>query len=585
MFYYTFSNSPPWSGTYTISISNIFSVVAVESLAPANTGTWVEIPSSTQGARTFLVQANPTNGFNTLAVYATPTPAVTSLPPCWSLNGAMTNATVLSISAPAVYEVSCVCGTSALTNFIVVTTNVVTTDPAALNNLVDAPCGTGPSQLGFWNFAVGPILLDHWAGQSNALDSAGPNNGTLYGNVTYTNGVSGYAFDFDGNGSYISFGTNAGNFGTNNFTVDFWMETTESNQQGGILASASNWDFAVELWGGNLLFLVLDSESYTDLYSQGTVNDGLFHHVMLQRMTTNISIYIDGTLDSTASGTGIPDIQNVNNVWAGKDCYWNPFAGALEEIKLWQGNGSVSWTNSRGWPPSGCYNVPDLTKSWTNGLRVDSTNTAKVAYHYLEADGSANVNGAAGTIAFCFSPDWNGGTGPGTNGYLFELGDVTAPGGGWALMTDPAGTGMSFVNGVNGVLAPALMAPIGSWVSNQWHQVVLSYSPAETLLFLDGSLAAGGVGMSSEPDLATRLADGFTVGSDHYGMNQARGVFNVLTTYNCPLDASGTNGNWVSLLGTNAGFLNTAMTNWMTNTPAPYTITSTNGLQVFTPLK
>ena len=50
-----------------------------------------------------------------------------------------------------------------------VTTNAVTTEQP-----VDAPCGTGPSQLGYWSFNGGPVLLDYWAGESNALDSAGP---------------------------------------------------------------------------------------------------------------------------------------------------------------------------------------------------------------------------------------------------------------------------------------------------------------------------------------------------------------------------------------------------------------------------
>ena len=62
----------------------------------------------------------------------------------------------------------------------------------------------------------------------------------------------------------------------------------------------------------------------------------------------------------------------------------------------------------------------------------------------------SHLNGAEGALAFWFSPDWNGGTGPGTTGYLFEFGDVTAPGGGWALLTDPAGTALSFMSGSNG---------------------------------------------------------------------------------------------------------------------------------------
>ena len=90
--------------------------------------------------------------------------------------------------------------------------------------------------------------------------------------------------------------------------------------------------------------------------------------------------------------------------------------GVLDEITLWQGDELDPWDSSRGWPPSACYNVQNPTTPWTNGLLVDSTNAAKLAYNYLEADGSANLNGAHGAVRFWFSPDWNGGTGTGAPG-------------------------------------------------------------------------------------------------------------------------------------------------------------------------
>ena len=101
-----------------------------------------------------------------------------------------------------------------------------------------------------------------------------------------------------------------------------------------------------------------------------------------------------------------------------------------------------------------------------------------------------NLNGLHGAIRFWFSPDWNGGTGPGAPGYLFEVGDVYSPGGGWALETDPNGTGLSFVSGSNGMLTTYLSAPIGGWQQGQWHQIVLNYSSNQTVLFIDGAPAA-----------------------------------------------------------------------------------------------
>ena len=134
--------------------------------------------------------------------------------------------------------------------------------------------------------------------------------------------------------------------------------------------------------------------------------------------------------------------------------------------------------------------------------------------------------------------------GTGAPGYLFELGDVWSPGGGWALVADPSGSGLSFVSGSNGALTTYLAAAIGGWASGQWHQIVLSYSATNTALFLDGAPAGSGPGLAFEPDLATRLADGFTVGSDPNGSGQAGGVFDELATFNCPLTQSDVTANY-----------------------------------------
>ena len=224
------------------------------------------------------------------------------------------------------------------------------------------------------------------------------------------------------------------------------------------------------------------------------------------------------------------------------------FDGVLDEIKLFAGDtlGSIEWDSSRGWPPLQYYNVQNPTTPWTNGLLVDSTNAAKLAYNYMEADGSANLNGAQGAVRFWFNPDWNGGTGTGAPGYLFELGDVYSPGGGWALETDSSGSGLSFVSGSNGMLTTYLAAGIGGWVSNTWHQVVLSYSATNTQLFLDGSVGVGGPGLALQPQLAYAVsAEWFCGGAVIATVSgQAGPVFDELATFNCPLTQSDVTANY-----------------------------------------
>src|SRR5579883_1193085 len=49
-----------------------------------------------------------------------------------------------------------------------------------------------------------PGLVSWWPGDGSAADSAGQNNGTQVGNVTFTPGEVGQAFSLSGNGDYIT---------------------------------------------------------------------------------------------------------------------------------------------------------------------------------------------------------------------------------------------------------------------------------------------------------------------------------------------------------------------------------------------
>ncbi len=47
-------------------------------------------------------------------------------------------------------------------------------------------------------------MINWWAGEDNANDSIGTNNGTLIGNLGFTNGKVGQAFSFNGSSGYVS---------------------------------------------------------------------------------------------------------------------------------------------------------------------------------------------------------------------------------------------------------------------------------------------------------------------------------------------------------------------------------------------
>jgi hypothetical protein len=114
--------------------------------------------------------------------------------------------------------------------------------------------------------------------------------------------------------------------------------------------------------------------------------------------------------------------------------------------------------------------------------------------------------------------------------------------------------------------------------------------PTNSWLYLDGQLATNGVGSIYYPN-ATERANGFRIGSDSSGGNQARGVFDELETFNYPLDAGTIQTNYQTAvnLDSNGDGLSNILENQLGLNPygcnISYGLSSTNGLQVFTPLK
>ena len=68
-------------------------------------------------------------------------------------------------------------------------------------------------------------LIHEWQGDANAHDSVGTNNGSLVGDTTFTTGVSGQAFSFDGtNGVGLTGSVNGPlNITSNQLSISAWI--------------------------------------------------------------------------------------------------------------------------------------------------------------------------------------------------------------------------------------------------------------------------------------------------------------------------------------------------------------------------
>jgi len=213
-------------------------------------------------------------------------------------------------------------------------------------------------------------------------------------------------------------------------------------------------------------------------------------------------------------------------------------------LNSWSFYDTTGWTSDYGYTPVSFTNIySDVLGSGT-ALVVDTNIPAWLQYNVYESDGTTNLTVDNGTVMFWFAPNWSSvsqsGSGPGVYGRLFEVGSNTPDSsyGWWSIYVDDVGNNLYFAAQTNDLSSNAttyLSAPI-SWTTNYFHFVAMTYCATNTSLYLDGTLAASGPGMTLYPGTDV-LSNGFYLGSDGTGLLQSHGYFNTVQTYNYPVDA------------------------------------------------
>ncbi len=298
-------------------------------------------------------------------IIGTNTNAVTSFEQ--NTNGTYTNGQVVGGWTVVTNEVGVVTDTNNAhtgTNFLALTTGrIVLTANATVG---------APYQLRY--YARSPQITDWWPADDTATDIVGTNDGTIpsYSDVTYDAGEAGRAFTFSGNGvsaanndngNEVDFGTNAANFGTNDFTIDFWIkqptntphwtaimekrpECNANFSELSLRSGPTTYDPASQ--PGQLDFEVSGDNVVNTAYFVGhkAINDGTYHHAAFVRNGLNLAIYVDGVMDSNITTSGIANISNSAIFRVGQSvCDYPavgdppdgtvPLIGDLDELDLW----------------------------------------------------------------------------------------------------------------------------------------------------------------------------------------------------------------------------------------------------------
>lgn len=199
-----------------------------------------------------------------------------------------------------------------------------------------------------------------WPADGNAKDIVGATTGTIHGPVTYAPSRVGQGFTFAGAGS-VDFGTSAGNFGLDDFSVDLWMNATSHGGTGSALIEKRAVCALSDFWsmrivgdsnpndGGKAGQLVVELNNTSDpsqfgyniLYSGIVVNDGANHHITLVRVGVTAWLYVDGVLRDSKSTANVIRLTNAAPLQIGRSVCENmdgtiPLTGQIDEIEIFQ---------------------------------------------------------------------------------------------------------------------------------------------------------------------------------------------------------------------------------------------------------
>lgn len=146
---------------------------------------------------------------------------------------------------------------------------------------------------------------------------------------------SGTHLNFDGVDDYVEI-PNESNFDfTNQITVEFWINSSETPQQWDALVAKGDDSWRVALTSdGTVAFA--GTGAFSDFYSTTAVNDGNWHHVAATYNGANAIIYIDGVLENSIEATANID-NSAFNVSLGENLQQTGrfFSGNLEDVRIW----------------------------------------------------------------------------------------------------------------------------------------------------------------------------------------------------------------------------------------------------------
>ena len=184
-------------------------------------------------------------------------------------------------------------------------------------------------------------LVALWSGEGNASDSAGENNGTLHGGVTFANGQVGQALRFDGSTGYVSVPHSPlWDFGDSPFTIAFWANFNSGQRVEAFISDDNGYGLNQNKWGvgrgpqGNALnFLIAGPRlENVGLFPFSPV-PGQWYHIAVTREGSDWTFYTNGAVLGTTSVTiTVPSLNAPLTIGNAESLSF--FSGMLDEVSI-----------------------------------------------------------------------------------------------------------------------------------------------------------------------------------------------------------------------------------------------------------
>jgi hypothetical protein len=182
-------------------------------------------------------------------------------------------------------------------------------------------------------------LLAWWTGDGNANDVISGNGGTLVNGATYAAGMVEEAFSFDGVDDYVQVSGMMADFGSNLFSVAFWMNSNNAGNIAYILGKShpdggQGWD--IRLHDNRIQVVGVDGwPAQYNIQTEQVIVASQWHHVAVTATATAVDVYVDGILRGSSGRQAISLASNPFRMGYTTNFGGTPFNGLLDEVQIY----------------------------------------------------------------------------------------------------------------------------------------------------------------------------------------------------------------------------------------------------------